>query len=240
MNVALLLAGGSGARTEQDIPKQFFNVYEKPIIIYTLEAFQKHPNIDAIIVSCMDGWQEILRVYARDAGITKLQQIVKGGENGQASARNALRELKETCKEDDIVIIHDAVRPMVSAEIISDCIVKCRKYGSGLAAMRCQETIIRTQDGIKGNAGISRNDIMRVQTPQAYLYGRVMAAHEKALEQGITDAVYTNTIMLDLGETLYFSQGSEKNLKITTMEDVEIFKALYRMEKEDWVKTKEI
>ena len=236
MNVALLLAGGNGSRTEQDVPKQFFNVYEKPIIIYTLEAFQRHPDVDAIAVSCLDGWQEILRAYARDAGITKLQKIVQGGENGQASARNALRELKTVCKEDDVVIIHDAIRPMVSADIISDCIVKCRQYGSGLSAMRCQETIIKTKDGIKGNKGISRNDIMRVQTPQAYLYKKVMQAHEEALEQGITDAVYTNTLMLDLGETLYFSKGSAKNIKITTMEDVEIFKALYRLEKEDWVK----
>lgn len=236
MNAALLLAGGSGLRTEQDVPKQFFNVYEKPIIIYTLEAFQKHPDVDVIVVSCLDGWQEILRAYARDAGITKLQKIVRGGENGQASARNALRELKTVCDEDDIVIIHDAIRPMVSADIISDCIVKCRQYGSGLSAMRCQETIVKTTDGIKGNQGISRNDIMRVQTPQAYLYKNVMSAHEKALERGITDAVYTNTLMLELGETLYFSKGSAKNIKITTMEDVEIFKALYRLEKEDWVK----
>lgn len=236
MNIALLLAGGSGTRTEQDIPKQFFNVYEKPVIIYTLEAFQRHPDIDGIIVSCLDGWQEILRSYARDAGITKLRKVVSGGENGQASARNALRELKDICSDEDIVIIHDAIRPMVSGDIISDCIVKCRQYGSGLAAMRCQETIVETKDGIKGDTNISRNDIMRVQTPQAYQYGRVMDAHERAVQQGITNAVYTNTLMLDLGETLYFAKGSEKNLKITTMEDVEIFKALLRMEKEDWVK----
>lgn len=236
MNIALILAGGSGSRTEQDIPKQFFNVFEKPIILYTLEAFQTHPDIDGIIVSCLDGWQEILRAYARDAGIAKLQKIVKGGENGQASTRNALRELKSVCKDDDIVIIHDAIRPMVSADVISDCIVKCRQYGSGLAAMRCQETIIKTEDGIKGNKGISRNDIMRVQTPQAYLYKKVMQAHEDALEKGVMNAVYTNTLMLDLGETLYFSKGSVKNIKITTMEDVEMFQALYRLEKEDWVK----
>ena len=236
MNIALLLACGSGTRTEQDIPKQFFNVYEKPIIIYTLEAFQRHPDIDGIIVSCLEGWHEILRSYARDAGITKLQKVVSGGENGQASARNALRELKDICSDEDIVIIHDAIRPMVSGDIISDCIVKCRQYGSGLAAMRCQETIVETKDGVKGDTSISRNDIMRVQTPQAYQYGRVMDAHERALQQGITNAVYTNTLMLDLGETLYFAKGSEKNLKITTMEDVEIFKALLRMEKEDWVK----
>lgn len=236
MNVALLLAGGSGSRTEQDVPKQFFNVYDRPIIIYTLEAFQNHPDIDSIIVACLDGWQTILKAYAKEAGITKLQYIVKGGESGQESARIALEELRGVCKTDDIVIIHDAVRPMVSAEIISDCIVKCRQYGSGLAAVRCQETIVRTEDGEKGDSYVKRKGIMRVQTPQAYLYGKALRVHEKAHEQGVYDAVYTNILMLDMGETLYFSKGSEKNLKITTMEDVEIFKALYRVKKEDWVK----
>lgn len=236
MNVALLLAGGNGSRTEQDVPKQFFNVYEKPIIIYTLEVFQAHPDIDKIIVSCLDGWHEILRAYAKESGITKLEWIVSGGENGQASARKALEELQGACEEDDIVVIHDAIRPMVSAEIISDSIVKCRQYGSGLAAIRCQETIIESKNAIFGNRGIERDDIMRVQTPQAYCYGRALHAHEEAIRQGITNAVYTNTLMLELGETLYFSKGSEKNIKITTMDDVEIFKALYRMEREDWVK----
>lgn len=236
MNAAVLLAGGSGSRTEQDVPKQFMNVYDKPIIIYTLEAFQCHPDIDTIIVACLDGWQTILEAYAKEAGITKLQHIVRGGANGQESARKALEALQGICKEDDIVIIHDAVRPMVSAEIISDCIVKCRQYGSGLAAVRCQETIVRTEDGEKGDSYVKRKGIMRVQTPQAYLYGKALRVHEKAHEQGVYDAVYTNILMLDMGETLYFSKGSEKNLKITTMEDVEIFKALYRVKKEDWVK----
>ena len=230
------MAGGSGSRTEQDVPKQFMNVYDKPIIIYTLEAFQRHPDIDTIIVACLDGWQTILEAYAKEAGITKLQHIVRGGANGQESARKALEALQGICKEDDIVIIHDAVRPMVSAEIISDCIVKCRQYGSCLAAVRCQETIVRTEDGEKGDSYVKRKGIMRVQTPQAYLYGKALRVHEKAHEQGVYDAVYTNILMLDMGETLYFSKGSEKNLKITTMEDVEIFKALYRVKKEDWVK----
>ena len=214
------MAGGSGSRTEQDVPKQFM----------------RHPDIDTIIVACLDGWQTILEAYAKEAGITKLQHIVRGGANGQESARKALEALQGICKEDDIVIIHDAVRPMVSAEIISDCIVKCRQYGSGLAAVRCQETIVRTEDGEKGDSYVKRKGIMRVQTPQAYLYGKALRVHEKAHEQGVYDAVYTNILMLDMGETLYFSKGSEKNLKITTMEDVEIFKALYRVKKEDWVK----
>ena len=129
-NIALIIAGGVGARMHQDIPKQFINVYDKPIIIYTLEAFQRHPNIDAIEVVCLDGWHDILRAYAKQFEITKLENIVSGGETGQDSIRNGLYDIvKRYHSDDDIVLIHDAIRPMVSAEIISDNIRVCRKYG---------------------------------------------------------------------------------------------------------------
>ncbi len=238
MNIAIILAGGSGSRTEQSVPKQFISIYEKPIIIYTLEAFQQHPEVDGIIVSCIDGWHDVLKGYAAAAGITKLRWIVEGGDNGQSSARNALLTLEEVCKQDDIVMIHDAVRPMISQEIITDCIAKAKQYGSGLSAIRCQETIMRTEDGEAGHIGIDRNDIMRVQTPQAYQYGKVLWAHKEALKQGITNAVYTNTLMMELGEELHFSYGSNKNIKITTLEDIDIFKALYETKRDAWLKEK--
>ena len=176
--------------------------------------------------------------YARAYHITKLRWIVDGGENGQASARNALLALENECKEDDIVIIHDAVRPMISGEIISDAILKAKMYGSGLSAVRCQETIMRTKDGETGSDGIDRKDIMRVQTPQAYQYGKALWAHKEALKRGITNAVYTNTLMLELGEELHFSYGSNKNIKITTLEDIDMFKAMYATKRDAWLKTK--
>lgn len=236
MNIAVILAGGCGKRTRQDVPKQFLNVNDKPIVIYTLEAFEKHPNIDAIIVSCLEGWDEILWAYAREFSITKLNWIVTGGRNVQESIKNALFELKKVCGEDDIVLIHDAIRPMVSQDTISDCIVKCKELGSGLAAVRCQETIVRTKDGFKGDIGIERSEIMRVQTPQAYRFGKAIWAHEEADRRNITDEVYMNTLMLRLGETVYFSAGSNKNIKITTAEDLDIFNALYKTRWEEWVK----
>lgn len=236
MNVALILAGGSGTRTEQAVPKQFLSIYEKPIIIHTLEVFQRHEQIDAIMVSCIEGWHDVLSGYAADAGITKLRWIVNGGENGQASARKALLALEGICKEEDIVVIHDAVRPMVTQEIITDCIEKAKQYGSGLSAVTCQETIMRTQDGICGDSGIDRQDIMRVQTPQAYRYGMALWAHKEALQRGITNAVYTNTLMLDLGLKLYFAMGSNKNIKITTLEDIDMFKALYVTRRDAWLR----
>lgn len=236
MNVALILAGGSGKRTEQDVPKQFLNVYEKPIIIHTLEIFERHPDVDAIIVSCLEGWQDILWAYARQSGITKLKWIVQGGRDGQESTGKGIMELADICASEDVIIIHDAIRPMVTQEIISDCIVTCKKYGSGLAAVRCQETIVRTEDGISGKEGIARSEIMRVQTPQAYKYEKAFWAYKEALRRGITDSVYINTLMLELGETVYFSTGSNKNIKITTLDDLDIFKALYKTKREEWLK----
>ena len=113
MNIALIIAGGKGQRMKQEVPKQFLNVNDKPVIIYTLEAFQKHPDISEIGVVCIDGWQQILTAYAKQYGISKLKWIVPGGENGQGSIRNGVFEAEKHYNEDDIVLIHDAIRPMV-------------------------------------------------------------------------------------------------------------------------------
>lgn len=130
MNVAIILAGGSGHRMQQDIPKQFLNIYDKPVIVYTLEGFQRHPEIDAIGVVCLDGWHEILRAYAKQFEIDKLQWIINGGETAQESIRNGVFHLRNICKPDDIVIIHDGIRPMVEDLVLSDVLIKCRKYGN--------------------------------------------------------------------------------------------------------------
>lgn len=174
MNIALIIAGGRGERMHQDIPKQFLNVYDKPILIYTLEAFQKHPDIDAIEVVCLDGWHEILEAYAKQFNITKMKWIVSGGENGQASARNGIINLRDKCSADDLIIIHDGIRPLVQSDIISDCIAKSRIYGSAVAAIPCHETIIKTDDRISGLESIPRDSIMRVQTPQAYKFSKIL------------------------------------------------------------------
>ncbi|MDE5907446.1 MAG: 2-C-methyl-D-erythritol 4-phosphate cytidylyltransferase [Lachnospiraceae bacterium] len=236
MNIALILAGGCGSRTEQDIPKQFMNVYDKPLIIYTLENFERHPDIDGIAVVCIEGWHEVLRAYASQYGISKLKWILDGGEDGQESTHKGVKALKGVCEENDIVLVHDAIRPFLPEEIITDAIAKCRRKGSGLSAVRCQETIVRTDDGKSGSEGISRQEIMRVQTPQAYRYGKAVWAYEEADKRGICGEVYINTLMLRLGETVYFSKGTEKNVKITTIDDLEMFKALLKMEREDWIK----
>jgi len=236
VNIALIIAGGSGQRMHQDIPKQFISVEDKPVIIYTLEAFQRHPDIDSIFVVCLDGWQEILNAYAKQFNITKLSEITSGGENGQASIRNGIYAIKEKFKDDDIVLIHDAIRPMVSAEIISDSIAKCKLYGSGVAAIPCNEAMLVTENKKTSSSMYDRDKLVRTQTPQAFPLKKLIWTHEEAKKRGITNSIATCTLMIELGEKVYFSAGSEKNIKLTTTDDIEIFKALLGTKKPDWLK----
>ena len=128
MNIALIIAGGSGNRMGQDIPKQFINIYDKPVLIYTLEGFQCHPMIDAIEVVCIDGWHEVLWAYAHQFNITKLKWVVSGGNSGQESIRNGVFHLENKAADDDIIIIHDGIRPLVDATVLTDVIQKAKQY----------------------------------------------------------------------------------------------------------------
>lgn len=231
MNIAIILAGGVGARMQQEIPKQFINVNDKPLIIYTLEAFQKHPEIDGILVVCVDGWHDILRAYAKQNQITKLKWVISGGNTGQESIRNGVYALEEICKGEDIVIIHDGIRPLVDENVLSDVIVKCRLYGNAVTSLPYNEQIFVKKDDTRTEEYIPRETLRRVSTPQAYQYGKLLWAYQKAFaeEKGIYGSAYTNTMMVDLGETLYFAIGSDKNIKITTQDDLDLFKALLSM-----------
>lgn len=220
----------------QDIPKQFINVYDKPVIIYTLEAFQNHPEIDAIAVVCIEGWEGFLRAYANQFGITKLMYVVPGGENGQGSIRNGVYELEKHYDPEDIVLIHDAIRPMVSPEIITDCIHKARKYGSAIATIPCAEAMMQTEDGVVSTGSYPRNNLKRTQTPQGFPIGKICDLHRRALAAGVTNSVASCTLMIEMGEQVHFSAGSEKNVKLTTVEDIDIFKALLKAKRSEWLK----
>lgn len=235
-NVALLIAGGSGNRMGQSIPKQFLTVNERPVIVYTLEAFQKHPEIDEIAVVCIEGWQSVLQAYANQFNITKLKYVVSGGKNGQDSIRNGVYELEKYYSPDDIVLIHDAIRPMVSADIISDCIRVTKEKGNAIAVIPCAEAMIQTEDGEVSVGSYPRDRLKRTQTPQGFHIGDICNLHRKALEVGITNSVASCTLKIEMGEQVYFSMGSEKNIKLTTVEDIDIFKALLMAKRSDWLK----
>lgn len=236
MNIALIIAGGSGQRMHQDIPKQFLTVNEKPVIVYTMEAFQAHADIDSIAVVCIDGWENVLSAYARQFGITKLKHIIPGGDCGQASIRNGVYELEKHYAPDDIVLIHDAIRPMVSQEIISDCIVKTRKYGNAITVVPCAEAMLQTEEGVVSTGSYPRNRLKRTQTPQAFKIQDICDLHREALEAGITNSVASCTLMIEMGKQVYFSAGSEKNIKLTTVDDLDIFKALLSAKSSEWIK----
>ena len=238
MNIAVIIAGGSGSRMGQDIPKQFINVYDKPVLIYTLEGFQKHPQIDAIEVVCIDGWHDILRAYSKQFNITKLKWIVSGGNTGQESIRNGVNNLKGKCDDDDIIIIHDGIRPLVDETVLTDVILKCNKYGNAVSSMPYNEQIFVVDDEKSTMKYIPRETLRRVSTPQAYKFGKLYDCYKKAFENkiGIYGSSYTNTMMVELGERLYFAAGSDKNIKLTTKDDLDLFKSYLISEKSNWLK----
>ena len=226
MVIALLTAAGSGTRMKLDIPKQFLHVENKPLIIHTLEKFQQHPSIDKIIVVTIPSWMDVLKSYAKQFGITKLEWVVPGGATGQESIHNGLMKLKEECSPDDVVMIHDGNRCMVSQEIISNSIATFREHGGAITAIPCVEAVFRSQDGKSSDISIPREQLFRTQTPHTYTLDKLLWAHEEAEKRGIEATAATCTLMNELGETIYFSEGSEENLKITTMADLHIMEAL--------------
>ena len=237
-NYALIIAGGSGHRMGQDIPKQFINVYDKPVLMYTLEGFQKHPQIDAIEVVCIDGWHDVLWAYAKQFNITKLKWVIAGGETGQESIRNGVYNLEGKVSDDDIIIIHDGIRPLVDETVLTDVILKAQQYGNAVTSLPYNEQIFVVDDEISTVKYIPRETLRRVSTPQAYNYGLLKEKYKEAFAKriGIYGSSYTNTMMVELGERLYFAAGSDKNIKLTTKDDLEMFKAYLKSDKDNWLK----
>ncbi|MCQ2239394.1 MAG: 2-C-methyl-D-erythritol 4-phosphate cytidylyltransferase [Bacteroidaceae bacterium] len=238
MNIGLLIAGGSGNRMGQDIPKQFMHVDGCPVIIHTLLCFQKHPDIESIAVVCLKGWETVLQSYANQFNVTKLKWIFPGGETGMQSIHNGIFGLKDAgCADDDLVLIHDSVRPLLSQDIISSNIATCKAYGYAITGIKCREAILESEDGFSSTTSIPRDTLIRTQTPQTFRLKDIVNAHEEARLKGITNSVASCTLLAELGgREMHIVPGSEKNIKITTVEDLEILKALMHTQKEDWLK----
>lgn len=225
--IALLTAGGVGSRMQQDIPKQFIHVNNKPIIIYTLEAFQHNPNIESIIIAVLKDWDNILWAYAKQYHISKLKWVVTGGSTGQESIHNCIGKLRDIgIPLTTPIMIHDGNRPLISQDIITDSIATFKKHGSAVAAIPCVEVVFKSQNKISSKEFWERNELFRTQTPHTYTLGNLLEAHDMAKEKGLPDMAATCSLMSALGYEIFFSKGAEKNLKITTMEDLDIFKAL--------------
>lgn len=231
MITGLIIAGGVGKRMGQDIPKQFITVEGKPIIIYTLESFEHHPLVDQVLVVCKSGWEDTLWGYIKEFNLKKVRWVIEGGSKGQESINNGVQFLKQHSIDDDTIIIHDGIRPLVDEIVLSDVIVKSKEFGNAVTSLPYNEQIFVKETENTTKQYIDRNTLRRVSTPQAYQFGKLVWAYDKAVSEniGMTDSSYTNTMMVELGETLYFAAGSDKNIKLTTTDDLELFKAYLKM-----------
>ncbi|SHI53517.1 2-C-methyl-D-erythritol 4-phosphate cytidylyltransferase [Lutispora thermophila] len=232
MNVAVILAGGHGTRMGIiDKPKQFIDVYGKPILIHTLEIFDANLDIDAIAVVCLDDWHEDLSIWLRKYELNKVKWIVRGGKTRQESVRNAIEVIKTSCNGDDIVIIHDAARPLVSNRIIKENIELAKKYGAVDTVIPTTDTIIRSKDGNKIFDVPVRRELYLGQTPQSFKYSIILEAHDKAVKDGILDATDDCQLVLNCNKDVYIVEGEKLNFKITTMDDLLLLKAIIKLGK---------
>lgn len=189
---------------------------------------------------CIDGWHDVVWAYSKQYNINKLKWVISGGNTDQESIRNGIYNLADELKEDDIVIIHDGIRPLVDETVLSDVIVTCQNYGNAVTSLPYNEQIFVVDENDQNVTGryIPRETLRRVSTPQAYRYGVLNRKYQEAYDKkiGIYGSAYTNTMMVELGEKLHFAAGSEKNIKLTTKDDLELFKAYLKSEKDSSLK----
>ncbi len=232
MTIAVVLAGGSGRRMGQSIPKQFIDIHGKPVIAYTLENFQRHPLIDAIEVVCIDGWHDVLREYARQFGITKLKWIVFGGETGHDSIRNGVFFLKDKVNPGDFIIVHDAVRPILPQKAIDAVLNIAHEKGNASSCIACHPPIVYTDDFKSGITDIDREHVMLTASPQAFRYSLALKCYEQAERENRHDFTFTSSLLIHCGERVYFAKGTTCNIKITTKADIALFEALLQIPEE--------
>lgn len=237
MNIAIIFAGGIGQRLnngENSTPKQFLKINDKPIIIRTLELFQTHKDIDKIYISIHPDYYEYMQELVKYYYITKTAGIVNGGKTGQESIYNALKLAQKENPQDSIVLIHDGVRPNITEEVITKNIECTKKNGNAITCTSCFETILISENGINPEHVPYRKDTYAAQSPQTFHLGEVIEAHEitRKTNPNYTDIVDTCTLYKTLNKKTFMVKGNRGNIKITTIEDLYILRALIRY-KED-------
>ncbi len=225
MNYVIIIAGGVGSRLGAPVPKQFVEVLGKPVIAYTMEHFQNHPEIDAIELVCVDGYQEHLQGITKKYGITKVIKIVKGGSEYEQSIMNGVAGLEGIAKSDDIVIIHWSASPFLTKEIITDNIRVCKEKGNAITASYSY-LLYGSNDGDCARKAINRESFMTLSAPQSFQYKNIVDLYKQVEEKKLFETIeehHTTVFMTELGIPLYFSKGSHTNIKITTKEDIDLF-----------------
>jgi len=225
VNIAVILAGGVGRRMGSDTPKQFIEIDGKPIIIYTLERFENHPDIDAIEIVCLSSHIEEIKSLVNMYDIKKVKWIVPGGSTFQESVRNGVFNLKNKCNDDDILMIHMSVAPFIEDDIITDSISVCLKNGNAISVNPCLLCMGMKSSESYTDEGIHRETLIGLNTPQSFLFGEIYDAYKIAVDENFLDTLepHTTSLMYELGKRLYFSKGSQYNIKITTSKDLDLF-----------------
>lgn len=226
MNIGVIFAGGSGKRMHSESkPKQFLELYGKPVIIYTLEVFETHPDIDAVVVVCIESWIPYLEKLLRQYEIRKVAAVVEGGQTGQDSICHGIRKAAELYDEDSIVLIHDGVRPLINAQTITDNIRTAMEYGNCITCIPTIETfMVHQKDGSFHVP--ERKDSLVARAPQTFVLKDVLAAHEAAQKANKHDFIDTCTMMNHYGHRMHTIIGPMENIKITTPMDFFLFKAI--------------
>lgn len=225
MNCALIFAGGTGQRMNTKTrPKQFLELHGKPIIVYTIEVFENHPDIDAIVVVCLEDWIPFLRKQLVHYDIAKVVDVVPGGTTGQESIRHGIDTLLAHGYADATVLVHDGVRPLLRPETITECIRSVEERGSAITVTPAIETIVQESDGMVTNV-IERQACRMAKAPQCFKLAQLAEAHRRAEADGLCDFIDSASMMRHYGHSLYTVEGSPENIKITTPSDFYIFRA---------------
>ncbi len=219
MITALIFAGGTGKRMNtRSKPKQFLEIHGKPIIIYTLEHFEYHDEIDSIVIVCVKEWTEELKGLLKRFGITKVKKIVTGGETGHDSIYCGLVAMKEFAMEEDIVLIHDGVRPLINGDLITLNINSVKRYGSTITCEPVRESSVRSIDGDVISEVPPRNQMYTAKAPQSFYYGAIMRLYEIAHEDGIRSIDSSHLCSL-YHEPMHIIPSTKNNMKITEPAD---------------------
>lgn len=227
MNIALVLAAGSGTRMNADQPKQFIVVKGKSLFIYSVEKFQNNQNVDAIVIATNK--ENITKVGELVKGYNKVKSVIAGGETRQQSVYNGIQEIaKIITSEKDLILIHDSARPLVSDAIIDENIALGKRYGAVDTVVQASDTIINSKNKETINETLNRSELYQAQTPQTFEYGIIRKAHERALLDNIPNVTDDCKLVMNFGVEVHFAKGDKFNFKVTTPEDLELFKALLK------------
>ena len=218
--VALILAGGIGKRMGVSLPKQFLEIKGKPVLVHTLSNFQRNDSVNSIVVVCVSDWIEYTWDLVKKYNLSKVEAIIPGGDTSHDSTRNGIFHLRKTLGKGDVVIIHDAARPILPQKAIDEMLRIAKDNGNASLAIPCYETVIYTDDQLSGNKELDRSHLMRVQTPQAYEYSSILELYERAEKEDRHDFIYADIVAVEYGMTVYFSKGFTNNIKITKQEDI--------------------